>query len=492
MTIIKQPPVIHTAFNPAMLEVSTDYINYTIDISVKVNDKTVTRSREAIDKKALFDLSGIVKREFQDKQTVISQGRVFTDSRLFQRYSVEVDKQILEFTALNAVSQIGESSDFTNKKGTFLTAFERPKKYKGYELHLSYLGFNGQTIIRTDSDVLALVELEHATIIVPDNKQSISIATGGSFVPLLANVKPPTRFKRSLKSSSEVAEILFKYKNNDGLGSLVAMAIEEFLPDGQSEKYVYVGAPVELQLTDDAFSNGSTGKEFLTNFKNLVESKHYAKENLIFDFIDDNTLRVRLKESSKNKYRFSADGPIEPVSIDDGILGSTAGGGEDTEVITNNLGEIIYVRKLDGTFEQRIIYIDQPCMPTNPFYVRWINRLGGYDYWMFSYRQYITRGLGEVITFKPTMFDQENATDYKRLLSIEAIEKITVGSSNVTANEYEAISKLIYAPVLEWYNEKLKKWLPIQVEDGENTNDTRTGLKHVEFTFYLPDVQTQF
>ena len=142
--------------------------------------------------------------------------------------------------------------------------------------------------------------------------------------------------------------------------------------------------------------------------------------------------------------------------------------------------------------KQFIIPIDNPCVPVNPFYVKWKNQQGGYDYWMFEYRQFIIKSVSNVQTFSPVITDQQNAKGFESTLSIEASEKIRVGATSLSINEYECVSRLIYSPDIQWWNESVQNWVTLIIDKGENEDDTNEILKEVEFTFNLPDPQIQF
>lgn len=352
MAIVKQPPAIHTAFNPAMLNISGSE-GSTIQILMGVG-ASVTRQREVFNGIAMFDLSKVVKSRFSDVQTYIVPDKIFIDNNLsfyYEVYETEVLVDPIPFTAINAVAQIGESSDLTKKRGTFLTAFDRLKKYPGYELTVSILGFDGNSFIRLDGSNIADTEITHACINIPDNTNKVSVATGGKFVALETN---------------------------------------------------------------------------------------------------------------------------------------------QAEVITNNDGDPIYIRFLDGSFIERTMYIDNQCLPSSPFYMRWINRQGGWDYWMFSFRQTVNRSIDNQLFFNPTIFDQEAANGSTKITNLDAQEKITVGASGLSEIEYECVSKLIYSPLKQWYSETLNKWIEIQLDEGETEKDTRVKSQQIELTFLLPDPQLQF
>ena len=55
------------------------------------------------------------------------------------------------------------------------------------------------------------------------------------------------------------------------------------------------------------------------------------------------------------------------------------------------------------------------CVPQSPFYVRWLNRFGGLDYWMFELRQEFKRKQSSYEDFEPyiTDYSQASGTSYQ-------------------------------------------------------------------------------
>ena len=125
MNIVKRPPAIHTAFNPVMLHIEDS--NETVTIDIVVNGLSIQIERDVLNGLSMFDLSKVIKKYFRDYREYV-QSLIFLDYNLFVKYNINTGGKILNLTAINAVAQIGYSSDFTTRKGTFLTQFNRLKK----------------------------------------------------------------------------------------------------------------------------------------------------------------------------------------------------------------------------------------------------------------------------------------------------------------------------------------------------------------------------
>lgn len=129
--------------------------------------------------------------------------------------------------------------------------------------------------------------------------------------------------------------------------------------------------------------------------------------------------------------------------------------------------------------------VDTP-VPRNPFYVRWINRLGGVDYWMFGGKQQMSINVKDVktlINYSPS----NNKT-----IGLTAENQVIIGASGLSKREWEELTLISISPDIEWYNEKLGMWQNVTVSKAENVMDTDMGLHSLELTFNLPTLQTQF
>lgn len=75
------------------------------------------------------------------------------------------------------------------------------------------------------------------------------------------------------------------------------------------------------------------------------------------------------------------------------------------------------------------------CTPNNPFYVRWINQMGGYDYWMFGKRQVFTHKTENKKTFRPYISNILKAQTTTELYKFDVTEQVVVGAEQLK-NEY--------------------------------------------------------
>jgi len=233
---------------------------------------------------------------------------------------------------------------------------------------------------------------------------------------------------------------------------------------------------------------------FMTRFDKLKRYSGYPLEIVAFSFRTGDTY---IRFDGEDFTQINANVFVFPISDQHD---SVEIGNQNYDLyIRDNQGRIMsdnffdpFTIVVDDDYRQFMIPIENPIKPENPFYIRWINRQGGYDYCMFGYRQYYTNSVTNQKNINLVVIDQETAKGLNESIMLEGIEKVKVGAQGLTANEYDCISKLIYSPRIEWFNETTQNWQTLTIDKGENENDTRNILKEIEFTFNLPTPQLQF
>ncbi len=194
---------------------------------------------------------------------------------------------------------------------------------------------------------------------------------------------------------------------------------------------------------------------------------------------------IRLPQSAGNKISCvleDGDTQIErnmfPYPIGNIILAS------DTPIVSNI--------KIIQTFTGAVFHdyqVSDGCVPDAPFYIRWINTMGGWDSWMFERRE----ETDDVEDVSSIQLHAANPTDTQTTVSLSASRTVTVGEGLLSKDEYRALAALPRSPRIQWYNEELQAWQTIVVAEGFSaTWNSRNGFGDVEFTFALPRILTQF
>lgn len=131
------------------------------------------------------------------------------------------------------------------------------------------------------------------------------------------------------------------------------------------------------------------------------------------------------------------------------------------------------------------------CTPEHPFYVRWINQRGGWEYFMFEFRQIRKYALSDIQILNPLILDTATAALTSKVISAKATESITAGVEGLITEDFEILRKIIYSPLIQFYSQATGQWKGIYIEKAEIEKDNRTA-KNFEVEFILPEPLLQF
>lgn len=135
------------------------------------------------------------------------------------------------------------------------------------------------------------------------------------------------------------------------------------------------------------------------------------------------------------------------------------------------------------------IPVPQGCVPDRPFYVRWVNQQGGYNYWMFS-RQTESETTNE---YETIIVKRSNIADGQRTIFANVAHTVATSADLLTEDEFNILKGIAYSPRIQWYNETMGDWVTITIsEDATTTKRMWSGFYSVSYTFALPQIQTQF
>lgn len=145
---------------------------------------------------------------------------------------------------------------------------------------------------------------------------------------------------------------------------------------------------------------------------------------------------------------------------------------------------IVVYNPEDGYLMQRIA-VNNVCTPKNPFYVRWANDLGGFDYQMFTTRQTLTTSAENETSYLQYYEDSALTTRAKITTGLEVSESVTFGVSNLTNKEYSIVKDLLVSPQIEYYDTTLSKWLALYRDDSVEISQDNFNERHTfETTLY--------
>ena len=136
--------------------------------------------------------------------------------------------------------------------------------------------------------------------------------------------------------------------------------------------------------------------------------------------------------------------------------------------------------KFNGEMKDAVA-LQKKRVPAHPFYVRWINELGGYDYHMFECNQQHAYELAS-----QTTYDMQDGDGQQVVLDKTGNHTIEVSSGLVTRQNAIAIAKLVLSPDIRWYDEQAGQWIRITAPQQSISLQTEQPTSEVVLKFVLP------
>lgn len=156
--------------------------------------------------------------------------------------------------------------------------------------------------------------------------------------------------------------------------------------------------------------------------------------------------------------------------------------------------EYVKLRLSGGVFPHQawnIMFIDTE-VPCNPFYIRWINRKGGWDTYMFEqhkkYTQEVDRGDQYVLANARDPFTSETRGE----LAPEFKNIVQAGAEQLDENDFNLLKGIALSPLVQVYDYQIATWQRVLVDDTDLTWDTKAPRNTVSYEFQLVDEQTQW
>lgn len=138
-----------------------------------------------------------------------------------------------------------------------------------------------------------------------------------------------------------------------------------------------------------------------------------------------------------------------------------------------------------------IMFIDTE-VPCNPFYIRWINRKGGWETYMFEqhkkYTQEVDRGDQYVLANSRDPYASETRGE----LAPEVKNIVQAGAEQLDENDFNLLKGIALSPLVQVYNYTIHEWQRVLVDDTDLTWDTKAPRNTVSYEFQLIDEQTQW
>lgn len=156
--------------------------------------------------------------------------------------------------------------------------------------------------------------------------------------------------------------------------------------------------------------------------------------------------------------------------------------------------DYVEIRPSGGKFPNEawnIRFVDTE-VPCNPFYIRWINRKGGWETYMFEqhkkYTQEVDRGNQYVLANSRDPYASETRGE----LAPEFKNIVQAGAEQLDENDFNLLKGIALSPLVQVYNYQIRVWQRVLVNDTDLTWDTKAPRNTVSYEFQLIDEQTQW
>lgn len=127
------------------------------------------------------------------------------------------------------------------------------------------------------------------------------------------------------------------------------------------------------------------------------------------------------------------------------------------------------------------------CTPVNPYFVRWVNRLGGWNYEMFEAREVTLK----VSNRQNVQLYAYTTTDTQRTVSVNAERAISTGKDLLPRADFDVLCGIALSPLVQHWTGI--HWETIVIDDNFSaTWNSQSGYGTIEFVFRQPRILTQF
>jgi hypothetical protein len=255
-----------------------------------------------------------------------------------------------------------------------------------------------------------------------------------------------------------------------------------------------VNAVVQLQRDPDMTT---WGNRFLTNFPVI---KKYAGYPLDISYLNVEQYALVVFDGDILNEGDPITDPHFSITIPDNVASVAISAFSQEVFLLTNSGTIIQANNSQNITVKGVDILEvqaeedvlSSCTPGNPFYVRWINRMGGFDYRMFYENQSYALNVKNQATFIPVADDILNAGYTAREVSKEAERTVTVGAGNLTDIEYKELLTISTSPRVEVWDTESRKWYQVYVASGKFEYSSRDIRKEIAVELTLPSPQIQF
>lgn len=139
------------------------------------------------------------------------------------------------------------------------------------------------------------------------------------------------------------------------------------------------------------------------------------------------------------------------------------------------------------------IKVERPCDGDPYIYVKWLNKLGGWNYHRFGHRQDVSLDTRNLVTVKRNVFNWETDQTIADVTQKSAFKNISFGVSGVNRNYVDGLQGLASAIRVQVLNRVDPiQWHTVEIATGSfKLYGTRGGLFDLKFELTLPEINIQ-
>lgn len=145
--------------------------------------------------------------------------------------------------------------------------------------------------------------------------------------------------------------------------------------------------------------------------------------------------------------------------------------------------------KYDSTYIMQDLYLKHECQCNDPYvYLKWINKLGGWDYWRFGFNQGRSKTSSNSELVQNYVRDWENDQTITDFISRNGVRKLSLVAGHLDLDELDGLSWIGESRRVQMLVSKNPvKWQTVIIADGDfPTGQTRTGKGDVKISITLP------
>lgn len=193
---------------------------------------------------------------------------------------------------------------------------------------------------------------------------------------------------------------------------------------------------------------------------------------------------------------YSSD--IDKVCLNLKLGGYVQQGYANTQYVDDLYWELVPPTTFEGLpyygWIEKCIKIKQNCYD-NPVYIAWKGMNGGWNYWLFYYRQEKFLESTVVANVTRPIIDLETAETVQEYIRKGGTDRMVIGADGLDDNDMRGLRKMLLSPKVQLYmgrgaaNKPI--WQTIRIAPGTfKIMDTRQGANDIEVSFLMPDTLT--